>query len=93
MTERVAQTTQRWTIVVANGEGDTAEVTLNQHAHLHQLLRDGLKALYGTPTPNPDDYDLLIDGMVQTDLGLTLAEAGLRDDAEVVILPKDVSRG
>lgn len=78
---------------MANGEGDTAEVTLNEHAHLRQLLRDGLKALYGTPNLNPDDYDLLIDGMIRTDLGVTLAEAGLRDQAEVVILPRDVSRG
>jgi hypothetical protein len=93
MTDQVAQATERWTIVVANGEGDTAEVTLNEHAHLRQLLRDGLKALYGTPTPNPDDYDLLIGGGAQEDLDLTLAEAGLRNHAEVVILPKDVSRG
>jgi hypothetical protein len=93
MTEKVAEATRRWTFVVANGEGDTAEVTLNEHAHLRQLLRDGLKALYGTPTPNPDDYDLLIGGGVQANLDLTLTEAGLRDHAEVVLLPKDVSRG
>jgi hypothetical protein len=93
MSEKVAQATQRWTIVVANGEGDTAEVTLNQHVHLRQLLREGLKALYGTSAPNPDNYDLLIDGMVQVALDLTLAEAGLRNQAEVVILPQDVSRG
>jgi hypothetical protein len=93
MTEKVAEATRRWTIVVANGEGDTAEVRLNEHAHLRQLLRDGLQALYGTPTPNPDDYDLLIGGEVQANLDLSLTEAGLRDHAEVVLLPKDVSRG
>ena len=42
---------------------------------------------------NPGDYDLLIAGTVQEDLGRTLVDAGLHDHSEVLILPKDVSRG
>jgi hypothetical protein len=80
-------------IIVADGEGDTAHVTLNEHEHLAQLLRQGLKALLGEPVPDPGDYDLLIGGTPISDLSVTLADAGLEDGAEVVIMSKDVSRG
>lgn len=80
-------------IIVADGEGDTAHVTLNEHEHLAQLLRQGLKALLGEPVPEPGDYDLLIGGTPISDLSVTLADAGLEDGAEVVIMSKDVSRG
>ncbi len=82
----------RWTIVVADQEGDTANVTENEHAHLDQLLRLGVRKLVGDHA-DPGQYDVLIDGTIQEDLGRTLAEAGLHDHSEVLILPKDVSRG
>ena len=81
----------RWTIVVAGGEGDTDEVTLNRHAHIRQPRHEGVRALYGKDV-NDDDYDVLIAGAV-ANLDATLEEAGLSDGAEVTILPKDVSRG
>jgi hypothetical protein len=82
----------RWTLVVADGEGDTANVVENEHAHLEQLLRAGLKALVGEHV-DISLYDIMIDGTAQDDLTQTLAEAGLHDGSEVVILTKDVSRG
>lgn len=80
-------------IVVADGEGDEATVTLNPNQHLAQLLREGLAALFGEPVPDPGDYDLLIGGTPVSDLSKTLADAKLKDGSEVVIMPKDVSRG
>ncbi len=81
----------RWAITVAGGEGDTDVVTLNEHAHIRQLRHDGVRDLYGTSV-NPDEYDVLIGGVV-ANLDATLEQAGLSDRAEVMILPKDVSRG
>ena len=81
------------TILVVDDGGNTAEVEENAHAPLHQLLHKGLKALYGEPAPKDDDYDLVVAGQVQTDLGKTIAEAGIRDRAEVAILKKDMPRG
>jgi len=81
----------RWTITVAGGEGDTATADLNRHAHIRQLRHEGVRELYGNSV-NPDDYDVLIDGVV-ANLDTTLEDAGLSDGAEVTILPKDVSRG
>jgi hypothetical protein len=81
------------TIVVVDGEGDEATVTLNAHQHLAQLLREGLAALLGEPVPDPGDYDLLIGGTPVSDLTQTLMEVALKDGSEVVIMAKDVSRG
>jgi hypothetical protein len=82
----------KWTIIAADQAGDTVELTENEHAHLEQLLRLGVRELIG-PHANPDEYDLLIGGTIQEDLHRTLVEAGLHDGSEVVILPTDVSRG
>ncbi len=81
-----------WTITVVGGEGDEAEVRVNEHAPLHQLLEKGVKELYGDPA-NASDYDLVIDGVTQTDQKKKVSEAGLRDGSSVTILSKDVSRG
>jgi len=91
-TEQPAQN-QLWTIVVVDQGGDQAEVRENEHAPLTELLHKGLKALFGEPVPNSADYVLIINGVEQTDLGKSLATAGLKDHAEVMILPADVSRG
>jgi hypothetical protein len=81
-----------WTITVAGGEGDEAKVKVNEHAPLHQLLEKGVKELYGD-TAKASDYDLVIDGVTQTDPKKKLSEAGLHDGSTVTILSKDVSRG
>lgn len=81
-----------WTIVAADQEGDTKSFTENEHVHLDKLLREAVKELIGHHA-DPDEYDILIGGTVQEDLGRTLVEAGLHDHSEVLILPKDVSRG
>ncbi len=81
------------TIMVVDDGGNTATVEENAHAPLHQLLHRGLKALYGEPAPRDEDFDLVVAGQVQTDLGRTIAEAGIVDGAEVAILKKDMPRG
>lgn len=81
----------RWTITVAGGEGDTATITINRHAHIRHLRQEGVTALYGAHVV-PDGYDVLVDGVV-ANLDATLEDAHLSDGAEVTILPKDVSRG
>lgn len=91
MSEKTA-TPNRLTIIVADQEGDTAEIAENKHAHLDQLLRAGLRSLIGEHI-DPSEYDLVIDGNVQEDLSKTMEDAGLHDRSEVLILPKDVSRG
>jgi len=80
-----------WTITVAGGEGDTKSVMVNRHAHIRQLRKEGVEALYGNDV-KADDYDVLIDGVV-ANLDSTLEEAGLGNGSEVSVLPKDVSRG
>jgi hypothetical protein len=81
-----------WTIVAANGEGDTVELHDAKHSRLAHLLLQAVHQLVGAHA-KPDDYDLLIAGVVQTNLDLTLEAAGLHDHAEVVIMLKDVNRG
>lgn len=83
---------QHWTITVVDQGGDEQHVRENEHAHLDQLLSKGVKALYGEHV-TVGDYVLEINGTDQQDLSKTLAAAGLHDHAEVVILPRDVSRG
>ncbi|MGI8921475.1 MAG: hypothetical protein ACR2HD_07360 [Solirubrobacteraceae bacterium] len=91
MTETTA-TQHHWTIIAADQEGDTKSLIENEHVHLDQLLREGVRELIGQHA-NPSDYDLLIAGTVQENLHRTLVDAGLHDHSEVLIVPKDVSRG
>jgi hypothetical protein len=83
---------QLWTITVVDQGGDQEHVRENEHVHLAQLLSKGVKALYSEHA-NVGDYVLEINGTDEQDLSKTLAEAGLHDRSEVVILPRDVSRG
>jgi hypothetical protein len=95
MSDQLDETAQpkRWTIEVADQEGDDATLELNEHDELSQLLRNGLDALYGEPHRNPDDFDLVIAGAAVDKLNQTLAQAGLENGSEVVISPKHVGRG
>jgi hypothetical protein len=80
------------TITAAGAEGDTAPIKVNIHQHLRELLHEALKALYGTPTPDAGDFDIVFGGAT-LDLDKTVAEVGLSDGSEIAVLPKDVSRG
>lgn len=91
----MTQTTEKknsWTIIVADQDGDTASLAENPHTKLDHLLREAVRELVGKHA-DPNEYDLLIGGTIQEDLGRTLEEAGLHDHSEVLIVPKDVSRG
>jgi hypothetical protein len=81
-----------WTIVAADGEGDTVDLREPKDSRLEHLLRQAVHHLVGAHA-KVDDYELLIGGVVQTNLELTLEAAGLHDRAEVVIMLKDVNRG
>ena len=84
---------QHLMIIAADQEGDIAEIQVKSDDRLRKLLREALRELYPKQHLDPDNYDLLISGVVVTDLDQTLHHAGLYDRSEVVIAPKDVSRG
>jgi hypothetical protein len=92
VSEATEKQSKLWSITVISGEGDEETVEINEHNHLQQLLQKGVKELYGE-TAKADDYDLVINGVTQTNLQATLTEAGLQNDSEVTILSKDVNRG
>jgi len=81
-----------WTIVAVAGDGDEARFEDNPHSPLRHLLDQAVRRLYGQAA-NPSDYEMLIAGTVQTDLEISLQQAGLRNGAEVVVQPRDVSKG
>ena len=80
-------------VIVISQEGDEKTVTINTHQKCKQLLQEGLRALYGTPGPNPDEYDLVFNGIVVEPLDKTIEEAGIADQSSISILPKTISRG
>jgi hypothetical protein len=82
----------RWSIVAVADDGETASIEVNKHSHLRQLLVKAVNELYG-PGHNVDEYELVVGGVKQVNLDLTLEQAGLRDEAEVVVQPQDVSKG
>jgi len=82
----------RWTIVAVADDGEDVKIEENKHGHLRQLLAKAVRELYGT-NHNVDEYELVIDGVTQVNLDLTLEQAGLHDEAEVVVQPRDVSKG
>lgn len=84
---------ERLTILVAGQEGDVEKVRIAPTDTLALLLGEGLDELYPGQGKSAADYDLLIGGVVVTDLTQTVEAAGLHDESEVVIAPKDVSRG
>lgn len=80
-------------ITVADQEGDIEKVKVDSTDTLATLLRLGLEELYRKQNKNPADYDIVIASVAAADLNQTVTQAGLRDRSEVVIAPKDVSRG
>ena len=80
-------------VTVIGQEADEKTVTLNRHQHVAQLLHEGLRALYGAPLPNPDEYDVGLGGKILEPLSRTLADAGVGQGTVVSILPKSISRG
>lgn len=84
---------KRLTIFVASQEGDVEKVKVGPTDRLAALLEKGVEELYPDQDRSAADYDLVIAGVVATDLTQTVLAAGLRDESEVVIAPKDVSRG
>jgi hypothetical protein len=81
-----------WSITAAAADGDEVTLEESPHSVLSHLLGEAVRRLYGDHA-RVDDYELLIGGTVQTNLQLTLEQAGLHDNAEVVVQPKNVSRG
>lgn len=81
-----------WTITAVAADGDEARLEESPHSLLHHLLDQAVRRLYGDHA-NPADYELLVNGTVQTDLEVSLERAGLHDGSEVVVQPKNVSRG
>jgi hypothetical protein len=80
-------------ITVTDDAGDVESVSINGHVKLSELLRKGLKALYGEPGPTPSEYVLMVSGVLQEDLDKTLIEAGLASGSEVAILKREIPRG
>jgi len=80
-------------VTVSGQEGDTKSIEINIHQHLKQLLHEGLIALYGKPSPDPEKYDLVFKGKILSELNQTIEQAGIHRGDEVSILPKEISRG
>lgn len=80
-------------VTVLGQEGDEATVRINPNQPCSALLREGLRELYGSPGPNPDDYDLVLNGTVVEPLSRKVEEAGIGNGTTVSILPKTISRG
>lgn len=83
---------ERWTIVAVSDDGEQAEIAENEHATLHTLLVAAVHRLDGEHA-EVAKYEIVIAGVPQEDLHLTLAQAGLHNGAEVVVHLRDVHRG
>lgn len=91
--ETMTKTRPLIAVIVISQEGDEATVTINTNQKCKQLLQEGLRELYGTPGPNPDEYDMVFNGAVIEPLNKTIDEAGIIDHSSISILPKTISRG
>lgn len=80
-------------VTVIGQEADDKVVTVNPQQPCAQLLREGLRELYGNPSPNPDEYDLVLGGRIIESLSQSIADAGIVEGTEVSILPQSISRG
>ena len=82
----------RWKITAIADDGEHVTVEENKNGLLRRLLTEAVHKLYGEDK-KVEEYEILIDGTVQTNLDVSLEQAGLHDGSEVVVQPKDVSRG
>ena len=82
----------RWKITAIADDGEHVTIEENKDGLLRRLLTEAVHKLYGKDK-KVDDYEILTDGTVQTNLDVSLEHAGLRNGSEVVVQPVDVSRG
>ena len=82
----------RWTITAVADDGDKASIGETKDRQLRVLLTRAVQDLYGYGKDD-EQYEIVIGGVAQTDLDASLEQAGLYDGAEVVVQPKDVSKG
>lgn len=80
-------------VTVLGQEGDSKTVTTSEHQTCQHLLHEGLRALYGEPTPPAHEYDLVFSGKIVEPLSQTLAHAKITNHSTVTILPQRISRG
>lgn len=81
-------------VAVLGQEGDEKTVQVNLNEPCSALLRKGLHELYGHPGPNPDEYDLVLEGGKWIEpLSQKVADVGITEGMFVSILPKTISRG
>jgi len=82
----------RWKITAIADDGEHVTIEESKDGLLRRLLTEAVKKLYGEDK-KVDEYEIVVNGTVQTDLDLSLEQADLHDGSEVVVQPKDVSRG
>jgi hypothetical protein len=82
----------RWEIIAIADDGEHVAIEENKDGLLHRLLTEAVKKLYGEDKKT-EEYEIVITGTVQTNLDVSLEQAGLYDGSEVVVQPKDVSKG
>lgn len=82
----------RWKITAIADDGEHVTIEENKDGLLRRLLAEAVKELYGEDKKT-EEYEILVNGTVQTNLDVSLEQVGLRDGSEVVVQPKDVSRG
>ena len=82
----------RWKITAITDDGEHVTIEENKDGLLLRLLTEVVHKLYGEDK-KVEEYEILINGTVQTNLDVSLEQAGLHDGSEVVVQPKDVSRG
>ena len=82
----------RWKITAIADDGEHVTIEENKDGLLRRLLTEAVKKLYGEDK-KVEEYEIVIGGTVQTNLEVSLEQAGLHDGSEVVVQPKDVSKG
>jgi len=82
----------RWTITAIADDGDKASIEESEDGSLRRLLTTAVRDIYG-PGKDDEKYEIVIGGIVQANLDATLEQAGLHDGSDVVVQPKDVSKG
>ena len=82
----------RWKITAIADDGEHVTIEENKDGLLRRLLTEAVKKLYGEDK-KVEEYEIVISGTVRTNLDVSLEQVGLHDGSEVVVQPKDVSKG